>query len=317
MRLCALLIVILVTSIPAVASDLPATFEQALEHATAQANIASLKEYERDRVMPYWQQRMGPIFQACFKTVDHIDSSSFTFVAAIGADGKVLRVYVDHDTNLYECMLATLHIEQFPAPPESPFYLRINMRFADPPPSNASAPGDQPLIVEPNKFSYTFGAPSGWKFDSEQAHERGDSLEYFPTGGSFNESGRVIYINVSGEGCPGGCTSLLSDLIAETLHSLKTGSHGLEVTAAEPILTKDGMKAEVRIVKGAKDRRDPKFIANEAIAFLAHDEAVILVVLSSRDTSTWQQDYAAFQQVVAGHRFFTCDSPGLRVPCHK
>lgn len=298
------------------ASDLPATYQQAVERAHAQQNLPGIHEYSRDRVMPYWQQKMGRIFQDCFATVAHPDASSFGFVAVIGADGKVLRVYVDHDTNMYECMLSTVKADQFPAPPESPYYLHIDMQFADPPPlSNIGAPGDPPLVVEPNKFSYTLGVSAGWEFDFEEAHERGDALEFFPKGGSFTGSSSAIYVNLSGEDCAGGCISLLSDLIEETLRTVKAGSHGLEVTAAEPILTKDGTRAEIRIVKGAKDPRDPKFTDNEALAFLAHDEAIILVVLASRDPNAWQQDYAAFQQIVAGHRFFTCNTPSLRVPC--
>ena len=318
MRLVRLAIVFLTCIASSVASDLPDTYQQAVESARAQQNLKALKEYSHERLMPYWQQKMGPIFQACFKAVAHPDTSSFGFVAAIGPDGKVLRVYVDHDTNMYECILATVKADQFPAPPESPYYLHIDMRFADPPPPwNIGAPGAPPLIVEPNKFSYTFGVPAGWEFDFEEAHERGDSLEYFPTGGSFNESRSVIYVNVFADDCSGSCGSMLPDSIAATMQSLKAGEGGMEVTTAEPILMKDGRKAEVRIVKGVKDRRDPKFTDVDALAFLAHDEAIILVVLSSRDSKTWSQDYAAFQQIVAGHRFFTCKSPGLAVPCHR
>ena len=65
--------------------------------------------------MPFWQQRMGPIFQGCFKTVAQPDGKSFSFVATMGPNGKVTDVYVDHETNIYQCFVAALMAEQFPA----------------------------------------------------------------------------------------------------------------------------------------------------------------------------------------------------------
>lgn len=259
---------------------------------------------------------MGPIFQACFKSVQQPDSSSFSFVMALGPDGKVLRVWVDHETNIYPCLLATLKAEQFPAPPQSPYYRHISMHFEESPPWNAAPEGEPPLIVEP-KYSYTFGVPEGWEFSFEQAHERGSSLAYFPKGGSFDDSSSVIYVSVFGDDCSGSCVSLVSESIVQTLRTVKAGRQRLEITTSEPILTKDGTEVAIRLVKGAKDLRDPNFTDDEALAFIAHDEAIILVVLISRDPKTWAQDYSAFQQILASHKFFTCNSPGLAVPCRK
>jgi hypothetical protein len=317
MQLIRLISVILVTVICSLATDLANTFQQAVDLAEAQDKLPGIKKYSGQTLMPFWQQQMGPIFQACFKSVKQADSTSFAFVAALGPDGKVVRVYTDHETNMYQCMLVTLKSEQFPAPPTSPYYLHISMQFADPAPSNAWPDGGPPLVVERNKYSYTFGVPEGWEFNFEKAHQRGASLAYFPKGSSFNDSSSVVYVNLIGDDCSGSCSSLLAESIAQTLHSLKADTPGVEINVAEPVVTKDGVKASVRLLKGAKDPRDSKFTDNQALAFIAHDQAIILVVLASRDPKTWNQDYSALRQIVAGHRLFTCKSPGLAVPCGK
>jgi len=38
-------------------------------------------------------------------------------------------------------------------------------------------------------------------------------------------------------------------------------------------------------------------------------------VLTVKSVKTWEQDYAAFQEIVANHKFFNCDSPGLAASC--
>jgi hypothetical protein len=77
----------------------------------------------------YYQQRYSPVFVSCLKSTDHADTSPFSFVAAIGKDGRVLRLYVDHETNIYACARLTLQKEEFPHPPLSPYYLHISMSF--------------------------------------------------------------------------------------------------------------------------------------------------------------------------------------------
>jgi len=318
MKLARLPVIVLLFAASSFASDLAATFQQAYDLAEAQDKIPGMKEYQNQTLMPYWQQKYGPIFQSCFKSVKQPDGQSFAFVAAIGLDGKVVRVFVDHETSIYQCLLPTLKNDTFPAPPQAPFYLSIGMRFDmdTPPSSKASSDGAPPLVVGPDKYSYTFGVPAGWEFNFEQAHQRGASLAFFPKGGSFNESSSVIFvseINCECEEEP----SRISVAIAKTIREVKDENPAVEVSAEPSVRTRDGDKAAIRILRGSKDPRDPQLKDNEALAFIGHDEATILVVLTARDSKTWNEDYAAFQQIVAGHKFFTCNSPDLAVPCRK
>jgi hypothetical protein len=101
-------------------------------------------------------------------------------------------------------MRESLKKDVFPIPPVSPYYLHIDMKFSDDlePPQNRSAKDAPPLIVEPNKYSYTFGVPDDWEFSGEQAHRRGAALAFFPKGGDFNSSNNVIYVNEIAMGVP-------------------------------------------------------------------------------------------------------------------
>ena len=311
--------VVLLASISAVASDLAKSYQEAVALAEAQEKATATKDYFTQILLPYYARKYAPVLQSCFATIAQPNNGPFSFVAALAADGRVLRLYGDHETNISKCLLDTLKDDVFPAPPLSPYYLHIDMKFDDAPASgNGSAEGAPPLILEPGKYSYTFGVPPGWEFSFDQAHERGAALAFFPKGGSFNSSSSVIYVNEIGDPCSGDCLSPLAQAIAKTLRDVKADSPTVEIAASEPIKTKDGKQASVRLLKGARDPRDPEHAKDsEALAFIAHDETILLVVLTARDTNTWEQDYAAFQQVVAGHKFFTCNSPDLAVPCKR
>ncbi|MGO9086308.1 MAG: hypothetical protein ACLQBK_13865 [Candidatus Sulfotelmatobacter sp.] len=310
--------VVLLAAISATATDLANSFQEAVAQANAQEQAPATKDYFSQVLLPYYGQKYGPVLQSCFATVKQPDSSSFSFVAAIGSDGRVVRLYDDKETNISRCLRDTVKNEVFPAPPVSPYYLHVDMKFGEPP-ASARASDDEapPLVLGANKYSYTFGVPQGWKFSFEQAQARGAALAFFPRGGSFNHSSSVIYVNEIGDSCSD-CLSQLWQSIATTLREVKADSPAVEIATAEPVKTKDGGMATIRILKGAMDPRDPKRGKDrEAVAFLGHDETIIMVVLTARDVSAWEQDYAAFQQVVAGHKYFTCNSPDLAVPCQR
>ena len=88
------------------------------------------RTYSAVDLMPYYQQKYMPVFQACLKTIEHPDTSNFAFVVTIGADGHVLRIYIDNETTLFACVRPTLEKEQFPHPPFAPYYMNISMQFS-------------------------------------------------------------------------------------------------------------------------------------------------------------------------------------------
>src|SRR5580693_8610071 len=111
------------------AGVLASSFKQAAALADAQGKDRAAQAYIHLDLMPYYQKKYSPVFQSCLTSTDHPDTSPFSFVAAIGKDGRVLRLYVDHETNIYACARLTLQKEEFPHPPLSPYYLHISMSF--------------------------------------------------------------------------------------------------------------------------------------------------------------------------------------------
>jgi len=295
----------------AFADDLAKSFEEASARGDAQQNEASTREYFTNVLMPYYGRKYAPVLQSCFASVSKPDNSSFSFVAAIGADGRIVRLYRDRETSIFLCMRTTLEKDVFPPPPESPYYLHIEMSFTDrDAPRGGSQKDAPPLVLEPNKYSYTFGVPEGWEFSFEEAQRFGAHLVFFPKGGSFDKSNSVIYVT---EPCTANCEAALSRTIAQTLLAAKDDSPTLQVANGSPIRINDGGEAQVRMLTAARDPRRAK----EALAFIEHAEAIVLVVLTTKDTKTWEQDYRAFQKVVSGHKFFTCGTPGLATPCRQ
>lgn len=112
-----------------IAGDLASSFEQATAFALAQGSDPAAQVYYKHDLMPYYQQKYLPLFQSCLEITGHPDTSSFSFVLALGAEGRVLRIYTDHETKVFACVRETLQSDEFPRPPLTPFYMRIPMNF--------------------------------------------------------------------------------------------------------------------------------------------------------------------------------------------
>ena len=149
-------------ALSAVATDLVSSLKEAVAIADEQENALATRDYFAHSLLPDYEQRYGPVFQTCFTSTRHPESAPFEFVAAIGSDGRVMRVYTNQDTTILKCVRLTLEKDVFPKPPVAPYYLHIDMRFGDEPDVPSSADPVPPLIVEPDKYSYTFGVPKGW-----------------------------------------------------------------------------------------------------------------------------------------------------------
>ena len=114
-----------------VAGDVANSFEQASALALAQRKDSAVQSYSERDLMPYYQQKYMPIFQSCLATTENRDMSSFSFVVAIGSNGRVLQIYTDHETNIFACARQALQRDEFPHPPVSPCYMMITMTFGN------------------------------------------------------------------------------------------------------------------------------------------------------------------------------------------
>jgi len=171
--------------------------------------------------------------------------------------------------------------------------------------SDSKAP---PLVLEPNKYSFTLGLPKNWDFSFDQARKHGATLVFFPEGGGFDQSTTIVYVT---DLCRANCAGTLTKVIDATLTNAKHNSPKLNVAILDPLKTAEGGEAQVRVLTGESDPRQAK----EAPAFIEHNETVILVVLTTKDATNWDTDYKALREIISGHKFFTCNSPGLAKPC--
>jgi hypothetical protein len=122
------LIVLLTTS--SMAGDIASSYKQAAALGDAQERERATRIYGQIDLMPYYQQKYSPVFQSCLKATVPPDTTPFSFVAAIGADGRVLRLYTDHETGVFTCARQTLQKDEFPRPPLSPYYMHVSINFS-------------------------------------------------------------------------------------------------------------------------------------------------------------------------------------------
>ncbi len=124
------IVVICLLATFSIAEGLAGSFKQAVALADAQDKVRATRIYDQIDLMPYYQKQYMPVFQSCLKSTEHPDMSSFSFVVAIGADGRVLRLYTDHETNILACVRPTLQKDEFPHPPSAPYYMHVSMTFS-------------------------------------------------------------------------------------------------------------------------------------------------------------------------------------------
>lgn len=108
---------------------LAASYVEAQELGRRDESADATRDYHRDVLLPEFSQRYRAHFRQCTATVPEPESTPFSFVAAIGSDGRVIRLWSDRSTNVYQCVRGKLLFDRFPAPPRAPFYLYIHMRF--------------------------------------------------------------------------------------------------------------------------------------------------------------------------------------------
>ncbi len=112
------------------AGDLARSFKEAVALAEAQPEDRATRIYGKVDLNDYYQQKYMPVFQSCLKSTEKPDPSTFSFVVAIGTDGRVLRLYTDRETNMLACVRPTLLKDEFSHPPFSPYYMHVTMNFS-------------------------------------------------------------------------------------------------------------------------------------------------------------------------------------------
>jgi hypothetical protein len=122
------LLLLLTTS--SMAGDLASSFKEAAALAGTEDKDRATRIYADIDLNDYYQQKYMPVFQSCLKSIKQPDMSTFSFVVAIGTNGRVLRLYTDHETNMLACVRPILLKDEFPHPPFAPYYMHVTMNFS-------------------------------------------------------------------------------------------------------------------------------------------------------------------------------------------
>jgi hypothetical protein len=117
-------------STPASAEPLANSYVEAQEFGRRDEADPQTAEYHRSVLLPQFSQRYRALLRDCQASLPQPDQSPFSFVAAIGEDGRVLKLWSDRSPPVYSCVRGRLLFERFAPPPRVPFYLYIHMRFA-------------------------------------------------------------------------------------------------------------------------------------------------------------------------------------------
>lgn len=117
---------------PICAQELVQSYVEARDQGRLDELDVTTRAYHRDVLLPEFTQRYGQHFQECSRQLPAPESTPFSFVAAIGNDGRVLHLWSDRSTSVYQCVRGKLLFDRFSPPPRVPFYLFVQMRFAAP-----------------------------------------------------------------------------------------------------------------------------------------------------------------------------------------
>jgi len=113
------------------ADGLVSSYVEAQERGRQDESDEATRDYHRSVLLPEFSQRYRLHFRECTASVPQPESTPFSFVAAVGADGRVLRLWSDRSTYVYQCVRGRLLFDRFTPPPRAPFYLYIHMRFVN------------------------------------------------------------------------------------------------------------------------------------------------------------------------------------------
>jgi hypothetical protein len=105
------------------------SYAEAQERGRRDESDPLTTDYHRDVLLPEFSARYRSLLRDCQAALPQPDQTPFSFVAAIGSQGEVLRVWSDRSPPVYSCLRGRLLFERFTPPPRSPFYLYIHMRF--------------------------------------------------------------------------------------------------------------------------------------------------------------------------------------------
>lgn len=142
---------------------------------------------------------------------------------------------------------------------------------------------------------YAVSAPPGWELDSQAGTSRGIHAAFYPTGGSWADSAAVMYANT---GPPLRPDETIESYIAAAVHEFRSnvGPNLLE-EVADPIRTRDGKLAQVRVLSG------DQWGNFETVAYIPEHRTTVVLVLTARSKPSYEASRTAFAHLVQSYEF--------------
>lgn len=151
-------------------------------------------------------------------------------------------------------------------------------------------------------FALTVRAPRGWTLDSRAGRAQGLNAVLYPTGSSWDESATVMYCQVLGRDAKRDRQSVIEG----DLQAYRNGAPTAVVALQSEIpVTKGGPALVQRFAGGARG-------TIEETAYLEERTVVVLFVLSSRDTSSFQHALDSFKDLVSSYSFLADDAENIQ-----
>jgi hypothetical protein len=118
------------TGTAAAAEPLADSYVEAQQFGRRDESDPATIDFHRSVLLPQFSERYRAVLKTCQAALPEPDQTPFSFVAAIGSEGQVLRMWSDRTPPVYGCVRGRLLFERFSPPPRTPFYLYVHMRFA-------------------------------------------------------------------------------------------------------------------------------------------------------------------------------------------
>jgi hypothetical protein len=142
---------------------------------------------------------------------------------------------------------------------------------------------------------YALTAPVGWELDNQAGASRGIHAVFYPKGGSWADSATVMYANT---GPPLRPDESIDSYIADALREFRANvGPGLREQAAEPLKTRDGKLAHVRLLSG------DQWNNLETVVYIPERHATVILVLTSKSEPSYEASQDAFTQLVQSYEF--------------
>ena len=147
-------------------------------------------------------------------------------------------------------------------------------------------------IVYGKDHAFSVTAPNGWILDNHSGVQQGIYAVFYPTGGSWENSTTVMYVNTASKNIEGNET-VQSFITKDSLDYSDT-----EIKRLPTIWTGD--KKEARVLSF--------FYSNyDVVAYIDEPKIIAMIIMTARNKKDYEDNLSAFTELVGSYLFLTSD----------